>query len=121
MFLPEAEIQPTIDKVKAAFPGFTDWEFNNEKNDFYHSFSVWGEFVFDDSTMPRIIFFITFDCWQQKWCGHLTSGKPQYYWSDTEDGDACLVHTGNHDSLDAAIVGIKTKQRGLFAVLCGEG
>lgn len=45
MLLTQSEIQQVLEQVQAAFPNFTDWEYNNEKNDEYFGFSVWGKYV----------------------------------------------------------------------------
>jgi len=46
--LTEPEIQQVLEQVKTAFPFFTNWEYNNEKNEEYFGFSVWGELVIKD-------------------------------------------------------------------------
>lgn len=46
--LTESEIQQVLERVKTAFPFFTNWEYNNEKNSEYFGFSVWGELVIKD-------------------------------------------------------------------------
>ena len=47
MILTETEISEVIEKAKNAFPNFSNWEYNNEKNDEYLGFSLWGQFVLD--------------------------------------------------------------------------
>jgi hypothetical protein len=54
MLLTESEIQQVLEQVKTAFPNFSDWEYNNEKNEEYFGFSVWGELVINpEELMPR--------------------------------------------------------------------
>ncbi|WP_292789382.1 hypothetical protein [Nostoc sp. NMS7] len=70
MLLTEPEIQQVLEQVQAAFPNLTDWEYNNEKNEEYFGFSVWGHFVNNpEELMPRR-FFITLDTYE--------GGKPGY-------------------------------------------
>ena len=45
MLLTEPEIQQVLEQVQAAFPNLIDWEYNNEKNDEYFGFSIWGQFL----------------------------------------------------------------------------
>ncbi|MHC5861779.1 hypothetical protein [Nostoc sp.] len=58
MLLTELEIQQVLEQVKSAFPNLTNWEYNNEKNDEYFGFSVWGEYVInsEELIMPRRFF-----------------------------------------------------------------
>ncbi|WP_245911998.1 hypothetical protein [Brunnivagina elsteri] len=52
--LTESDIQQVMERVKIAFPFFTDWEYNNKKNEEYFGFSVWGELVINpEEIMPR--------------------------------------------------------------------
>ena len=93
MLLTEPEIQQVLEQVKAAFPNLTDWEYNNEKNEEYFGFSIWGQFVInsEEIIMPRR-FFITLDTdHEDKWQGCLTIGQPSYLWSSADAGDAHIV------------------------------
>jgi hypothetical protein len=76
MILTESEIQQVLEQVKNAFPNLTDWEYNNEKNDEYFGFSIWGQLVVnsEELIMPRG-FFITLDTYEDKWQGCLTIGQ----------------------------------------------
>lgn len=66
MLLTEPEIKQVLEQVKVAFPNLTDWEYNNEKNDEYFGFSVWGQLVVNpEELMPRR-FFITLDTYESK-------------------------------------------------------
>jgi hypothetical protein len=89
LLLTEPEIQQVLEQVKTAFPFFTDWEYNNEKNAEYFGFSVWSEFVINpEELMPRR-FFITLDKnHESKWEGCLTIGQHSYLWSSADVGDA---------------------------------
>lgn len=45
MLLTEPEVQKVIEQVKLTFPHFSNCSYNNEENEYYDGFSVWGEFV----------------------------------------------------------------------------
>jgi hypothetical protein len=116
MLLTEPEIQQVLEQVQAAFPNFTDWEYNNEKNGEYFGFSVWGEFVFnsEELIMPRR-FFITLDTnHEDKWEGCLTIGQHSYLWSSADAGDAHIVNTEPYETLEDAIAALKAKILELF-------
>jgi hypothetical protein len=115
MLLTEPEIQQVLEQVQAAFPNFTDWEYNNEKNDEYFGFSVWGEYVANpEELMPRS-FFITLDTdHEDKWQGCLTIGLHSYLWSSADVGDAHLVNTEPCGTLSEAIAALKAKILELF-------
>jgi len=111
MLLTEPEIQRVLEQVKTAFPNLTDWEYNNEKNQEYFGFSVWGKFVIksEEVVMPRE-FFITLDInHEDKWEGCLTIGQPNYLWSSADVGDAHLVDTEPCETVQEAIAALKSK------------
>ena len=111
MILTETQIQQAIEQAKAAFPNLTDWEYNNEKNEEYFGFSLWGQFVLDpDKMMPRR-FFITLYIDEDKWQGTLTIGQPCYLWSSADVGDAHLLYTGDYDSIEEAILALKEEMK----------
>lgn len=117
MLLTELEIQQVLEQVQAAFPNFTDWEYNNKKNDEYFGFSVWGEFEIktEELIIPRR-FFITLDTnHEDKWQGCLTIGQPSYLWSSADVGDAYLVDTEPSETLQEAITTLKAKIAELLA------
>jgi hypothetical protein len=117
--LTEPEIRSCLKQAGAAFPRFSQWEYNNEINESYPGFSLWGEFVPDpDESMPRI-FFVTFDTYQGIWTGHVTIGKPCYYWSSAECGDAHLVDSDPYATLHGAITGLRRSMTDLFTALSG--
>ncbi|MCL1474308.1 hypothetical protein [Argonema antarcticum] len=109
MILKEPEIHQVLEQVKAAFPNLTDWEYNNEKNQEYFGFSVWGEFVLNAEELMAQRFFITFDTYEDKWRGYLTIGLPNYLWSSANVGDAHLVDTDRCEFLEEAITALKAK------------
>jgi hypothetical protein len=116
MLLTEPEIQRVLEQVKTAFPNFTDWEYNNEKNEEYFGFSVWGEFVInsEELIMPRR-FFITLDTnHEDKWEGCLTIGQHSYLWSSADAGDAHIVSTESYETLEEANAALKAKILELF-------
>ncbi|PHJ59070.1 hypothetical protein VF14_13390 [Nostoc linckia z18] len=118
MILTESEIQQVLEQVQAAFPNLADWEYNNEKNEEYFGFSVWGEFVIktEELVIPRR-FFITLDTnHEDKWQGCLTIGLHSYLWSSADVGDAHLVDTDPSDTLEEAIAALKAKISELFQV-----
>ncbi|MBD2245166.1 hypothetical protein [Nostoc sp. FACHB-888] len=123
MLLTEPEIQQVLERVKAAFPNFTNWEYNNEKNGEYFGFSVWGEFVIksEELIMPKR-FFITLDTnHEDKWQGCLTIGQHSYLWSSADAGDAHIVSTEPCETLEEAITALKAKISELFqAFLAGN-
>ena len=107
--LTELEIQQNLEQVKVAFPNLTKWEYNNEKNQEYFGFSIWGQFaVNSDELMPRL-FYVTFDIYDNEWQGHLTVGQPCYLWSSADVGDAHLLETEACASLGEAIASLKVK------------
>lgn len=58
--LTESDIQQVMERVKTAFPFFTNWEYSNQKNDEYFGFSIWGELVINpEEIMPRRFFYYT--------------------------------------------------------------
>ena len=111
MFLPEAELQPCIDRVKAAFPRFGDWQYVNEKHRDYSGFTLWGKLVFENN------FFITFDIYDNTWASYLSVGKHSYFWSSADFGDAHLLGTGRFASLEEAITDMKGRIEDFFAAL----
>jgi hypothetical protein len=42
MLLTDPEIQNALETAKAAFPHFSDWEYQNETGGDYFGFSMWG-------------------------------------------------------------------------------
>lgn len=114
MLLTKLEIQQVLKRAQAAFPNFTDWEYNNEVNQEYFGFSLWGQWVCDpEELMPRQ-FFITLDTYEEYWRSYLTIGQPSYLWSSADFGDAILLSTGNHASIDDAITALKEEMLLLF-------
>ncbi len=114
MLLTELEIPQVIEKAKAAFPNFSDWEYNNEVNGEYFGFSLWGQFVLYPEELMSQRFFITLDTYKQEWRGHLTIGQPSYLWSSADVGDAHLLGTDPRDSLEEAIAALKSEMVRLF-------
>jgi len=119
VLLTEPEIRRSVKRVEAAFPSFRDWEYNNEINDSYTGFALWGEFVPDpNEPMPRS-YFVTFDTRQAIWTGHLSIGKHSYFWSSADCGDAYLLDTNPCTTLEDAITMLKRQMADLFAALSG--
>jgi hypothetical protein len=115
----ESEIRDSLEKARAAFSRFSDWDYNNEVDGSYSGFALWGEFVSElDESMPRS-FFVTFDTYQATWMGHLTIGKHCYFWSEADFGDAHLVESGPCPTLEDAIASLKQRMTDLFRALCG--
>ena len=119
MLLTDREIRRSLERVKTAFPRFSHWDQNNEINDSSSGFSLWGEFVPEpNEPMPRS-FFIAFDTHEATWMGHLSIGKPCYYWSSADCGDANLVDTEPCATLEDAITSLKRQMTELFTALLG--
>jgi hypothetical protein len=114
MILTETEIQQAIEQAKAAFPNLIDWEYNNEKNEEYFGFSLWGQLVLEPEKMMRRCFFITLDIDEDKWQGTLTIGQPCYLWSSADVGDAHLLYTDKCDSIEEAILALKEEIKKLL-------
>lgn len=114
MILTESEIQQVLEQVKVAFPNLTDWEYNNEKNEEYFGFSIWGQLVTNPGQLMPQRFFITLDTYESKWQGCLTIGQPSYLWSSADVGDAHLVDTEPSETLQEAISALKAKIVELF-------
>ncbi|BAZ48832.1 hypothetical protein NIES4103_14420 [Nostoc sp. NIES-4103] len=120
MLLTPVEIEQVLEQVKNAFPNFTNWQYNNQKNQEYEGFSVWGEFAIktEELTIPRR-FYITLDTdHEDKWQGCLTIGQPSYLWSSADVGDAHLVNTDSNETLQQAIAALKTNITELFQAFC---
>ncbi|NEQ63984.1 MAG: hypothetical protein F6K21_00310 [Symploca sp. SIO2D2] len=109
MILTESEIKQVLEKALTAFPNFTDWEYNNEVNQQYFGFSLWGQFVLDPEEIMSQCFFITLDTYKEKWGSHLTIGQQSYLWSSANVGDAHLLSTKDNDSFDDAITALKAE------------
>lgn len=116
MLLTEDEIRQAINQVKDTFPSFSEWDYNNEINDSYCGFSVWGQFTFVNNDSTRY-FFITFDAYENKWQGHLSIGKPCYFWSSTQEGDAYLIDTQPCNTLEESLLALKVEIANLFNAL----
>jgi hypothetical protein len=113
--LTQAQIEQVLSQVKVAFPFFTDWEYNNEKDAEYFGFSVWGELVTNPEELMSRRFFITFDKdHENKWQGCLTIGQHNYLWSSADVGDAHLLDTEPTETLKEAIVALKANMLELF-------
>ncbi|MBV8523748.1 MAG: hypothetical protein JOY71_16770, partial [Acetobacteraceae bacterium] len=69
--------------------------------------------------MPRI-FFVTFDAYEASWAGHLSIGKPCYFWSSADCGDANLLDTRPCATLEDAITSLKRQMADLFTALSGS-
>ena len=119
MLLTENEIQASIEQARTAFPRFDNWQYNNEKNEDYTGFSLWGQFdMVDDESQPAWLrsYFITFDTYQKHWRGYLTIGQHSYFWSSADVGDAMLFSTKGCDTLEDAIAAFKVGLLDLFKV-----
>jgi hypothetical protein len=116
MLLTTAEIQRCRALVEKAFPRFADWAFNNERNDSYGGFCIWGRYK-AKAAKSSPSFFVTFNTRKDNWKGHLTVGKHCYYWSSASIGDAHLLDTEWCGNLEDAIIALKGLLEGLVAVL----
>lgn len=115
MLLEEGEIRRSLELAKAAFPRFGEWDYNNEVNESYPGFALWGEFVPDpDDSSPRH-FFVTFDIYAKKWKGTLSIGQHSYFWSSADFGDAVLLDAEPCATLEMAIATLKMQIGNLFA------
>ena len=114
MILADTEIQKVREKAKTAFPNFSDWEYNNDKNDEYLGFSLWGQFILNPENLMSKGFFVTLETYEQKWRAYLTIGQHCYFWSDADMGDAYLLDTDDYDSVDEAILQLKREMLNLF-------
>ncbi len=120
MLLTEPEIRRSMIRVAAAFPCFRDWEYNNEINDSYSGFALWGEFVPDPNEPVPRSYFITIETYGASWTGHLSIGKHCYFWSSADCGDAVLLDTNPCTTLEEAITALKSEIADLFAALSGR-
>lgn len=114
MLLEEQEIQQAIERAKAAFPNFTDWKYNNDQNESYWGFSLWGQCILDPEEPMSRRFFVTLNTYEEMWQGHLTIGQPCYFWSSADAGDAHLLDTKPCDTLEDAISALKVEMLNLF-------
>lgn len=117
MILTEPQIEQVIEKARLSFPHLTDWESNNEKNDEYFGFSLWGKLVLEPEVMMSRCFYITLDTYKEKWRGSLTIGQHSYLWSSADMGDAHLLSTDDRDSVEEAISALKAEMLKLFQAL----
>jgi hypothetical protein len=119
LLLTEREIQQVIEQAKMIFPNLTDWEYQNDKNEDYFGFSLWGQLVLNpEDDLPQR-FFITFDTYQENWYGHLTIGQPCYFWTSADVGDAHLLNTKPCQTLAEAMAALKAEMVRLFSALTG--
>jgi hypothetical protein len=114
LLLTEQEIQQVIEQAKIAFPKFTDWKYNNEVNEEYSGFSLWGEIVLKSDDFMSRSFFVTLDTYEEQWYGHVTIGQPAYFWTSADFGDAQLVDTEACKTFEDAIVALKKEIASLF-------
>jgi hypothetical protein len=115
MLLNESEVRRSLKRAQASFPRFADWKHNNEINESYCGFALWGAFVPEPNAAVRRRFFITFDTYEATWRGHLTIGQHCSFWSSADVGDAQLLDTGPCETLEDAIAAFKVQVAGLFA------
>jgi hypothetical protein len=121
MFLAQAEIEPVLQQVKAAFPNLSEWEYSNQKDDDHFGFTVWGCWTVQTGakSWEQRSFYVTFDIFAEiaskpgarrepeRWRGTLTVGQHSYLWSSADVGDAHLVNTAPCASLAEAITALK--------------
>ncbi len=117
MLLKENQIAPVVAEARAAFAGFTNWQTNNEKNEEYDGFAVWGEHHYASGNYNGTTFFVTLRLTEPGWRGDLTLGQPQFYWSSADMGDAILLGTQPAPTLADGIHALKTQMNALFIVL----
>lgn len=116
MVLNDDAMKQAQETVETAFPNVFDWEWNNADDDMYIGFTLWGELEYEEpENMAN--FFVTFNAVNEGWQGHLTVGKPSYYWSSANFGDAHLLSTQLCQTLEAAIQALKNAIRQLAAAL----
>jgi hypothetical protein len=120
VILTESETRRSLKLARAAFPRFSGWDHNNEVNESYSGFSLWGEFVPEpNDPLPRS-FFVTFDTHGATWMGHLSIGKHCYFWSHADCGDANLVDASPVATLKDAMTSLKRQMTELFTALSGS-
>lgn len=120
VILTAPEIQESLLQAAAAFPRCSRWDYNNEINDAYAGFSLWGEFSPEAEEPGPRRFFVTFDPHGSTWRGHLSIGKPCYYWSSADLGDAHLAGTNDCETQEGAISSLRREMVDLFAALVGS-
>lgn len=117
MILSEVEVQISLDKAKAAFPNLFEWEYQNEINDDYFGFTLWGQFLLNPEVLMSQRYFITLDIDGKDWHGYLTIGQHFYLWSSADVGNAHLLGTEPCKSIEEAIKELKAEILRLFTVL----
>ena len=120
MLLSPAEIQRVQAALSAAFPRFSGWEFVNEINDSYTGFCIWALYEDEPEDLSTPRFYVTLDSFEDTWRGYLTVGKPSYYWSSADVGDAHLVDSGRCCTSDEAISALWARIAGLAAAMLGS-
>ena len=83
--------------------------------------TVWGAYAPDPDALTGPCYFVTFTQVQGAWRGDFTVGKPAYYWSSANVGDAQLLHTPACATLEEAIAALKQAIRQFVDVFAGEG
>ncbi|HRZ07357.1 MAG TPA: hypothetical protein P5102_14630 [Candidatus Competibacteraceae bacterium] len=116
--LDEVDIPAVLDTVKTHFPHLADWEYHNDGDD-YLGFTVCVEFTLrpDEEMAPR--FFITFSLGPDGWQGDVTVGKPAYFWTSADVGDAYLLNTPPCATLEEAIVALRQAMRAWVRAVAG--
>lgn len=114
MLLTQTQIQQVMAQAQTAFPNFTDWQYNNEKNEEYFGFALWGKLILEPEALRSRCFFITLDTYEAQWRGTLTIGQHSYLWSSADVGDAHLLGSENCDSVDEALRQLKAEILKLF-------
>lgn len=108
MWLTTLDVQQTLEKAQAAFPHLTDWQYANAADGEHDDFTLWGRWsMADDDPLLVRNFFITFETYQDTWCGHLTVGQHAYLWTSADFGDAYLVDTAPCPTFDEAVAVLK--------------
>jgi len=120
MFLSEQALHHALERVQAAFPHFTHWEYVNDRDEgALGGCSLWGRFVLNpDEIMPRY-FYITFATYADHWSGHVTIGQHYYFWTSADVGDAHILDTAECTTLEEAIVALKAEIVRLFSAFSG--
>jgi hypothetical protein len=125
VLLAEAEVEPVLETLKAAFPKLSDWEYCNEEDGDHNGFTVWGCLTIKDGDhdFSARDYYVTFDIHAKQgqgkgqWRGTLSIGQHSYFWSSADAGDASLLDTAFCASLSEAITALKSQIRDFASAL----
>jgi hypothetical protein len=114
-------LQDALNVMKAHFPRLSDWDYHEQADQDDRGLTVWGTYAPYPEVLMGPCYFVTFTQVQGAWRGEFTVGKPAYYWSSANVGDAQLLWTASCATLENAITALKQAIRQFVDVFADEG